>query len=371
MRMKKTIKSIAGKVIFNRLRRKQLPHIKILVRGLKKSGIYNKYPVDKVSPVIKQYSFFRNTDLFWLDFYYSVFGKPDQNFISVPIYYYIESCLNDRMLMYAIKEKNFYNKFLKEIPTPKSLVRGINGFYFDRLYNRIEPDQIQGILTGYRKIIFKPSVESGGGDSVIVFERSGKDFTDGVNLLNEEYLKKTAKDFVIQEFIVQHDYFSQFNPSSNNTIRVLTYRSVKDDNINILHCLLRIGAKGSFLDHDHLGGVVLSIDDQNKVGKYAIDRQGFKCNEVNKIDLTSIGEVPSMGKIRMLAKEISNSIYYGRILALDFTIDKDGNPLLIEINCWRNGISQYQMHNGGLFKEFTNEILDYCQNRFPGFVFKI
>ena len=78
-----------------------------------------------------------------------------------------------------------------------------------------------------------------------------------------------------------------------------------------------------------------------------------------------------MDEMKALAKKIANNIYYGRLLALDFTVNSDGDPLLLEINCWRNGIHQYQMHNGGLFKEFTKEILDYCQNYQPRFVARI
>ena len=50
-------------------------------------------------------------------------------------------------------------------------------------------------------------------------------------------------------------------------------------------------------------------------------------------------------------------------MALDFTIDNTGEPLLLEINCWGNGISQYQMNNGSVFKEYTREVLEYCSKQ--------
>jgi len=75
--------------------------------------------------------------------------------------------------------------------------------------------------------------------------------------------------------------------------------------------------------------------------------------------------------MKALAKKIAGNIYYGRLLAIDFTVNSDGNPLMLEVNVRHNGIHQYQMHYGGLFKEFTKEILDYCQSYQPRFVLRI
>ncbi len=94
-----------------RSRRKQVFHINNLIKHLKDKGCYKKFPLKNNVPDISRFNMFRNSDTKWLDFYFSVFGKTDPSFVSVPIYYYIESILNKRMLMYAIKEKNFYNKF--------------------------------------------------------------------------------------------------------------------------------------------------------------------------------------------------------------------------------------------------------------------
>jgi hypothetical protein len=345
-----------------RLRKKQYAHIENLIRNLKLQNQYEKFPADKCVPVISKYDFFRKSDLKWLDFYYSVCGKQDPLFISVPIYYYIETCLNHRMLTYAVKEKNFYNKFLHDICTPETIVRRINGFYYNSQFHKIEAEQVLELLKEHGKVILKPSVESGGGSSIRVFERNDRGLLDKENVFDDQFLKAYTKDFIVQEYVVQHEYFSRFNPSSNNTIRVFTYRSVKDDTVNILHCLLRVGAKGSFLDHDHLGGVVLSVNEQNQLNPYAIDIYGNKNTFVNGVEISTLDQVPAMDEIKKTAIKIAGDIYYGRLLALDFTVDSLGKPLMLEINCWRNGISQYQMHNGGLFREFTEEILDYCQH---------
>ncbi len=361
MMLKKQIRAILRYSFSLILRRKQLSHINKLIKHFATKRKLLKYPFTEYPPVIKRYTFCHHSDLKWLDFYHSVYGKPDPFFISVPVYYYIETCMNHRMLTYAIKEKNFLNKFMPAIPTPGTIIRRINGFYYNEKFHQVDINEVWRLLNQHNKFILKPSVESGGGSSIRVFEKKDSGFLDDKGNLNAMFFESYFKDFIIQEYIVQHNYFSQFNPSSNNTIRVFTYRSIKDDSINILHCLLRIGAKGNYLDHDHLGGVVLAIDEHNKISPHAIDLYGNKCKSVNNIEFSTLDSVPAMAEIRKLAKEIASNIYYGRLLALDFTVNSKCIPLMLEINCWRNGISQYQMHNGGLFKEFTEEILDYCQ----------
>ena len=349
----------------------QKKNIRDLISRLKTQRKYFSYPFDKHPPTIANYTFFRKSDLKWFDFYYSVYGKPDHNFISVPVYLYIETCLNDRMLNYAIKEKNFYDKFLTEIPTPTTVLRRINGFYYNDKFQKIDKQNIMTLLYTHKKLILKPSIDTGAGRSIFLFENKDGIFDNGEFDLNPEFLDGFKKDFIIQEFVTQHSFFSQFNPSSNNTIKIFAYRSINDDSVNLLHTIFWVGAKGHFLDHDHWGGFGLSINDDNRIDKHAIDVYGNKYESVNNIRLSSLDKVPAMDEMRALSKKIANSIYYGRLLALDFTVNIDGNPLLLDINCRSNGIHQYQMHNGGLFKAFTKEILDYCQNYQPRFVARI
>jgi hypothetical protein len=365
------LRSLSRHILFRRIKIGNTKNIKQLISRLQNEKKYLSYPTDICPPAISNYSFFSKSDKKWLDFYRSVYGKADKNFISVPIYLYIENCLNDRFFSHTIEEKNFYDKFLRGVPTPTTVLRRINGFYYDNSFQNVDRKYIMEILKKYKKLILKPSVDSGAGRSISVFENNDGVFRNSKLNLNLEFLDKFSKDFIIQEFVIQHAFFSKFNPSCNNTIKVFAYRSVKDDSVNLLHYILWVGAKGHFLDHDHWGGVGLSINDENRINKHAIDLYGNKYEMVNNIALNSIGDVPGMEKIKALARKIVRNFYYVRLIALDFTINLKGNPLLLEVNCRGNGIHQYQMHNGGLFKEFTKEILDYCEGFQPRFVVRI
>ena len=103
----------------------------------------------------------------------------------------------------------------------------------------------------------------------------------------------------------------------------------------------------------------------------AFDINGMKNKSVNGILFKDLDQAPFVDEAANIARKIAGRIYYGRVLALDFSIDEKGQPLFIELNCRRNGTNQYQMNNGGLFKQFTREVLNYCENQRPKYVFEL
>jgi hypothetical protein len=330
---------------------------------LKSKGLLKNYPSDSPQPLVTKYPFFKKSDKKWFNFFYSIYGKADIGVLPLSSYYtVIEPCLNNRLMISTIKDKNFYDLFVSDIKTPKVLLRRINGMFYDKNYNHIELDDalLASTLNGEHQIIVKSALFSGSGRSIAVFKREGDKFLDEKIVLDAEYLKKFGDEFVIQQFVKQHEYFRKFNPQSNNTLRVLTYRSVKDDKIHALHSMLRIGAKGSFLDHDNLGGVSVAISDDNKLYDFALDINGNKLGSFNDIVFKDQPEVLALAEVKKIATYLAGKFFHGRLLAMDFTVNDKGEPLLLEINCWGNGISQYQMSSGSVFREYTEEVLNYC-----------
>lgn len=307
-------------------------------------------------------------DLIWFDYFFSVNGIASQDYIPPrPYYLIIEPTLNHRLMVSTLKDKNFYELFYGDVDYPKVLLRRINGFMYDGAYNRVSSlAQAMKLLQAKYSFIIKVSLDSGSGRSIYLFRREGERSVCDGQSFGEEFLRNYKHDFVIQEVVVQHEYFRRFNPSSNNTLRMLVYRSIKDDSINILHTLLRIGARGSYLDHDNLGGVSIAIDQQGRLADRAYDGKGNAYSSFNGVTFSEQDIVPYIDSIRNAAYRIAQKTYYGRLLALDFTVSESGRVMLLDINCWRNGISHYQLSNGSLFNEFTREVLDFCRDK-PAF----
>ncbi len=333
------------------------------IKYLKEKKIFKSLPTKEENPIVTNYPFYKKSDKKWFDYFYTVYGKADNAVIPLPVYYsVIEPSLNNRLLISSIKDKNFYDMFMPDIETAEVVLRKINGHFYDGNYNSIylTDELLSSILKDEKKLILKPALFSGSGRSIMKFERKNETLYSDNTILNTLFLEKFGNDFVLQKFIKQNSYFENFNPDSNNTLRVLTYRSVKDDKVHVLHVMLRIGKKGSFLDHDNNGGVTILIHEDNSLNDFACDIYGNHVETFNGIKFSEHEKVPFIEETTEMAKKIATKVFYGRILAQDFTIDPEGNPLLLEINCWGNGISQYQMQNGSVFKEFTKEVLDYC-----------
>ncbi|MCK7537993.1 MAG: hypothetical protein MZV63_47075 [Marinilabiliales bacterium] len=68
-------------------------------------------------------------------------------------------------------------------------------------------------------------------------------------------------------------FFARFNESSLNTVRILTYRSVRNEDVFVLHRLLRAGRRGSVVDNQASGGIACAIDNDGLMA-LGIDKSG-------------------------------------------------------------------------------------------------
>lgn len=303
----------------------------------------------------------KRIDKRWDDYCYTINGVKSESYISPRLYHnIIEPVLNNKLMVSTIKDKNFYELFFQNVSYPLVILRKINGIYYDQYYSRIVNLSDYMEIIDVNSFIMKSSLDSGGGKAIYLFAcKNNKYYSDNV-LFDEVFLENYKYDFVIQEKVSQHSFYENFNISSNNTVRVLVYRSVKDDSVNVLHTMFRVGAAGAFLDHDNYGGVTLAVDHNGHLSKHAFNNIGKKYFEFNNVVFSKQFLLPFYDEIIDMAKCVSKQSFYARLLALDFTVSYDGKVYLLDVNCWHNGISQYQFHNATLFGTFTREILDYC-----------
>lgn len=141
-----------------------------------------------------------------------------------------------------------------------------------------EEIDLSKLLGDQEKVVVKQSVDAHGGISVQVFTRKNGGFYNARNqLLTIDFLRDAYRvNYVIQEYIYQHDYFAQFNPSSLNTLRVMTYRSVLDNEIHVISTMLRVGSFGSIVDNLKLGGYALGITESGHLRGLDLMRKVIK-----------------------------------------------------------------------------------------------
>lgn len=266
-------------------------------------------------------------------------------------------------------DKNIFDKLFPSGFLPNTILRRMNGFFYDSNYNRVLMNDARLEDTIYNSvhgdsIILKPSVGGMGGKGIQLYVKKQGNCWENIKtkeILTLNYLINYSQDFIIQDCIIQHNYFKQFNDSSVNSMRICVYRSVKDDQTHTTAAVLRIGGKGSIVDNASSGGYFAGIDIKTgKLSKFVCNHDGVKKEFFNGIDFKKDYEIPEWSKIIDFAKTSCKYIPHHRIIALDIVVDKDNIPHLIEFNIKTFTAWLYQFTISPAWGEYTDEIIQYC-----------
>jgi hypothetical protein len=300
--------------------------------------------------------------------YSSISGIPSADFVPDNIFYWIiEPTLNRLKTNFAYSNKNFYEKLYTPEFFPRGILHCINNEFYDSDYHLIKSlnqDIIENLLTDYNQVILKPALETSSGRNVKLFVRNNAIFTNGKGEeLSADYLNKIKKsDFILQEKVKSHPFYAQFNYSSLNTVRLMTYRSVKTDKIDIVSGMLRIGEPGSVVDNRCAGGAAVGLSRSGKINSRGINGN---CNIIKHlpanpdIRFDEIGVAFNYDLMVNAARKVSSQILNFRLISYDLCIDSEDSPRIIEINLGNQGTTSLQALNGPLFGEYTDEIIEY------------
>ncbi len=276
----------------------------------------------------------------------------------------IEEKLNPPRYRDFYNDKTQYPVILGEQNVPSTFVCRINGSV---LLNSSFLPLSTDILTacnGCERIILKPSIDSSSGRGIELFTLKDNVYSNSQGeILSDDYLLNYSKNFVLQEAIQQHQDLAVFNKSSLNSIRIATYRSIKDETPHVLSAILRIGKTGSTVDNAHAGGRYIGINVVNgKLGDYVCDQYGNKSNKWNEVDFfISSFFIPEWKKVVAFAEDVTRKVHHHRLLALDITVSKDGQPILIEYNLVGFSYWLFEFTNQKPLGDYTDEIICYCK----------
>lgn len=307
--------------------------------------------------------------------FYASFIGEDPNILPDDLFHIIvEPTLNSQNALSLFSDKNLYDKLVDDKAFPVCLLRNIDGDYFDskyKLLNSFDGAAFNAIvlnnaaLMSQNRFIIKPTVDSCGGNGVRLFKLTEKgDWRndDGITLSFNKLIELYHSNFVIQECVEPSEFVKQFNPESYNTFRVITYRSVIDDEPKLLGFYMRIGVKGSFKDNVHSGGFVCPVGKDGKLFHYALDGQRKRHSVVNGINLENGDyQVPNYGTIIDFVFQISRKMLLQRLLSFDIILDENNQPRIIEINIKNQTIMTVQTTTGTFFGELTDEVIEYCR----------
>ena len=367
---KQKIKSIIRNLVF---RFRQIGHDRFYRQVMKINGIANK-KVEGENEWVEKWSQF---GLKAKPTQYRVFSHYIDNDINIVpediCHDFIEIILNPPRFRGYYADKNVFDKLFPTGYLPRTLLRRINGTYYNKEYQPLPltNQKLFEILddSGTNKIVIKPSVEGMSGRNVRIFYRT----TDSApgwrevgtdDILDLTYIeKKYGSNIIVQETAQQSDYISQFNSTSINTLRLAIYRSVSDNKCHVVGAIMRIGGKGSIVDNAHAGGCYVGIHPDGSFCHEVCDQYGQKQTLFNDIDFTKDYYYPNWQEVIKFAKSVGHFVLHHRLLALDIVLDKNDKPHLIEFNVEGFSAWLFQYTAGVAFGNFTNEILDYCKNK--------
>lgn len=138
------------------------------------------------------------------------------------------------------------------------------------------------------------------GDSVQLIERSSisnpKAFFENI---------ASRGDAIVEELIEQSKSLSKINPTSVNTVRVITL--AVGCSIEVVDCFLKVGRNGSFVDNGGAGGLLIGIDKES--GMLVTDGRDEFSNVFERHPDTGLCfkgyQLPEWENLLTLAKKIS------------------------------------------------------------------
>ena len=325
---------------------KDLPEKKYLTKEQKKEirAFYKRLTGERVP-------------LIWHQYFYSRTGVYSKEYLPTSLY---RMQLMDKANMDpyrdAYVDKNMIDTYLPNVRHPQSYLKRINGYF----YIEGEPVSRQeaiGRLGNLDGAIIKPSLASHGNGVRKLVVRDGVTNIDSMSLsqLFDEY----GKNFVIQEFVHQHERLAALNPSSVNTIRILTFRS--DMEVIPLYAVIRIGREGKEIDNESSGGISTRINRDGTLGKYAYSDAKDGCFEKTDSGIVLEGyQIPYFDNAVETVKRCHYRLPFFDLIGWDVSISPEGEPIIIE---WNIHTELSQSAYGPAFGEQTERIIKELWNR--------
>ena len=309
-------------------------------------------------------------NIYW-DYFLQSLPHSVQSKYYVPRDFYaieLEPKLKTHLFSDFIREKNYFDKLFSnfDIILPKTYIHCINYTLLDKDYSKIKNPK--EILEKIDSDVITKSATGGSGMNILKFIKTNGKLVDasGENLDLAKLSKFYNGNFLIQERISQHADIAKFHPGTLNTIRAITYRSFKDNEIYVLSTMLRIGQGKSVVDNISAGGIAVSIsvEENGKFCKYAFDKNGNYWLQHPETGITFEGAI--FPHYETIIKQLTKLGYYlghSRIIGWDVSINQEGKMILIEqnvgIGTWMSQIADGRP----LFGKFSEEVYDFIKNK--------
>lgn len=259
-----------------------------------------------------------------------------------------------------LRDKFYFGMFCEYlgISTGKNIGLIRNGIFFELKTSENLP--LEELAKRYKGTLFIKLIDGECGKDINVLTVTDSDvrINGEVSIMAELASLTKSGVFLIQEKVEQCNEIASLHKESLNTIRLITIRNNKTDQVGLFPSFLRIGTGEMVVDNVSRGGIAVGID--SKTGK--LKDTGFyipefggsvKMHPDSKIKFSEI-RIPYWDKAVEEAKFMHSLLPGIKSIGWDVAIGEKG-PVFIEGNDnWE--ISGPQMCHGGLRKEFLSMV---------------
>ena len=221
-----------------------------------------------------------------------------------------------------------------------------------KLDNCTSFDSFEKFIISLGGIFIKPLLGSYGKDAYIFDSKLDSDIKE----LFEKLTIDKNSSWILEEQIIQSQKMAQWNSSSVNTVRVLSF--LNKGKFHVITPFFRTGRKGSIVDNAGSGGIISNVDSNTGlIYTDGFDENGksYKCHPDSGLNFKG-WQIPLWKELIETVKSVhmamSDHIYVGWDFALT-----DNGWVLIEGN-WGQFLNQYVDKVGG-----KEEFLKYMKGK--------
>ncbi|MBE6985050.1 MAG: hypothetical protein E7434_05475 [Ruminococcaceae bacterium] len=301
----------------------------------------------------------------WHKLYQSMNGVHRIDYIPEIIYTTrIEHSANDYFYGKVLSDKAFlgvmFDNRIPKVRTPKTYISNSYGVFYDSERKIISECEAKEMICNIGEAVAKPTIDSSSGKNIKILDvHNGINIKDGMTI--SEIFNIYGSNFIIQEKIEPHSELKKIYPEAVNTFRVTSY--ILNANVYLAPISLRIGSGGSVVDNIHSGGMGVAVNEDGTLHATAyLLGNGDKSDKATRHPDTGIVfqnvKFSFIDKIILAAKHLHGIVSNTGVISWDFTIDKNGDIVIIEVNLKGQGIWLPQIISGeSLFGENTIEYL--------------
>lgn len=186
--------------------------------------------------------------------------------------------------------------------------------------------------------------------------------------VQELYKNLVSEGCVAEELIRQNEAFEQFNSSSVNTLRVVTFVRADGTPVLMPGAAIRLGRKGHNADNFHHQGIGAQIDiETGTVCTKGLDRDGkrYVCHPDSNAAIVGF-QIPYWEEICSVVKKAALEVPSVRYVGWDVALTSDNKIILVEGNDKADpDLAQMSDGNGlwAVYKGYMEEVLQKKENK--------